>query len=62
MGILDGLVDCWWCGSDSGYKQVATCPDQGDDVVILCTHCGACGPEADTPEESARLWNAGPDK
>lgn len=47
------LKPCPFCGS----KHVVIVFGNGDDHLVECESCAACGPTEDTRQEAAEAWN-----
>lgn len=54
-------VNCRWCGSD--WTRLQAVPRMDDDpemLAVLCTTCGASGPDGKGRKGAVRKWNKGP--
>lgn len=54
-------ANCRWCGSDWKTLQLAERMDEDPEIrMVMCTQCGATGPEGKGRKGAVRKWNKGP--
>jgi hypothetical protein len=52
---------CWWCGATKDYFQVIPQMDEDPEMhSVVCTICGAAGPQARGESNAIEKWNEGP--